>query len=242
MRFTDKVAIVTGAGSGIGKATAIKLASEGAKVVVAENVEDKGQTVVEAISSSGREAIFIQTDVSRENDLKILVDETIKKFKKIDVLVNNAAIMTFSPISEIDLEVWDRVIQTNLRSVFLLTKFCLPYMNRGSIVNVSSVHAHETTPNNSPYAASKGGIEAFTRAMSLELSPDHVRINNVAPGAVNTPMLWENPNVKSGKEKLIGRVAAPEEIACAIAFLASQDASFIHGTTLIVDAGRLAIL
>jgi NAD(P)-dependent dehydrogenase (short-subunit alcohol dehydrogenase family) len=124
----------------------------------------------------------------------------------------------------------------------MFCKYCLPHMDHGAIVNVSSVHAHETTPNVIPYAASKGGMEAFARGLSREIESGKVRINNVAPGAVNTPMLWNNPNVKSGKEKVEGAIGEPEDIAAAICFLASDEAKFIDGTTLVVDGGRLDIL
>lgn len=242
MRFSDKVVIITGSGSGIGRATAVKIASEGGQIIVADYSETNGLETERLITKSGGKAKFIRTDISKSEEIEILVKLTVKEFGKIDVVINNAAIMTFAPICEIDVTDWDRVMNTNLRSVFLMTKFALPYMNKGAFVNVSSVHAHETTPNNSPYATSKGGIEAFTRAMSLEVESTRVRFNCVAPGAVNTPMLWNNPNVKSGKEKITGRIAEPDEIANAISFLASSDASFINGTTLIVDAGRLDVL
>lgn len=242
MKFKHKVAIITGGGSGIGRATAIRLAREGARVVIADISEGHGESVRDEILDFEGEAIFVKTDIAEEKDLHHLVHQALHTFKKIDIVINNAAIMTFCPVVDIKLEDWDRVIHTNLRSVFILTKLTLPHIKGGAIVNLSSVHAHETTPNNSPYAASKGGIEAFTRAISLEISPDKVRVNCVAPGAVNTPMLWNNPNVKSGKEKIQGRVAEPDEVAAAIVFLASPDASNIHGTSLIVDGGRLAIL
>lgn len=242
MRFSDKVVIITGAGSGIGRATAVKIASEGGQIIVADYSEKNGLETEQLINKNGGKAKFIRTDISKTDEIESLVKLTVKEFKKIDVVVNNAAVMTFAPILEIPISDWDRVMNTNLRSVFLMTKLALPYMDKGAFVNVSSVHAHETTPNNSPYASSKGGIEAFTRAMSLEVSSTKVRFNCVAPGAVNTPMLWNNPNVKSGKEKITGRVAEPDEIANAICFLASDEASFVNGTTLIVDAGRLDVL
>lgn len=242
MRFKNKVAIITGAGSGIGRATAIQLAREGAKIVVADISEPHGESVKEEILALNESAIFVKTDIAEEKDLHHLVHQSLHFYKRIDIVVNNAAIMTFCPVVDIKLEDWDRVIHTNLRSVFIMTKLTLPHIHGGAIVNLSSVHAHETTPNNSPYASSKGGVEAFTRAISLEIKPDKVRVNCVAPGAVNTPMLWNNPNIKSGKEKIQGRVAEPDEVAAAIVFLASSDASNIHGTSLIVDGGRLAIL
>lgn len=239
MRFKDQVIIVTGAGSGIGRATALKFAREGGKVVIADIVDDHGLKVVDEIQKENGQAHFIHCDVGSPEELENLVQKTIDHFSRLDIIVNNAAIMTFAPLVELDPTQWDKVLTTNLRSVFLLCKFGLPHIKGGAIVNISSVHAHETTPNNSAYAASKGGIEALTRAISLEIKPNICRVNAVAPGAVNTPMLWSNPNVKSGKEKIVGKVAEPEEVANAICFMASHEASFIHGTTLVVDSGRL---
>jgi glucose 1-dehydrogenase len=118
----------------------------------------------------------------------------------------------------------------------------LPHMKNGAVVNISSVHGHQTTPNVLPYAASKGAIEAFTRGLSIEYNRDIARFNSVAPGAVDTPMLWSNPNVKSGKEKIEGVIGTPEELAAAICFLSSDEAAYINGTTLVVDGGRLDIL
>jgi NAD(P)-dependent dehydrogenase (short-subunit alcohol dehydrogenase family) len=149
--------------------------------------------------------------------------------------------MTFKKITDLSTEEWDMVMRVNLRSVFLFCKYCIPYMNKGAIVNISSVHAHETTANVVPYASSKGAMEAFIRGVSLEY-PDKLRINCIAPGAVDTPMLWNNPNVKSGAEVVSGAIGKPEELAAAICFMASEDASFINGTTLVVDGGRLDIL
>jgi len=138
---------------------------------------------------------------------------------------------------------FDRVLAVNLRSVFLFCKYAAPHMPPGSaVVNVSSVHAHETEAGVAPYAASKGGMEAFTRALALEWRPRKIRINCVAPGAVDTPMLWNNPNVKSGRETVGGAVGAPEDLAAAICFLASDEAKFVKGTTLIADGARLDVL
>ncbi len=242
MRFQGQVAIVTGGASGIGKACCERFIKEGAKIAIADLNQDHGLKAVAEIEKQGGEAVFFRCDVGKPEDLQNLILKTMEKWNRLDVIVNNAAIMTFGSLVDITIEQWDRVIETNLRSTFLLCKYGIPHIRNGAIVNISSVHAHETTPNNSPYAASKGGIEALTRALSLELDPDHCRVNCVAPGAVNTPMLWSNPNVKSGKEKITGKIAEPEDIAAAVAFLASKEARFIHGTTLVVDNGRLDIL
>jgi NAD(P)-dependent dehydrogenase (short-subunit alcohol dehydrogenase family) len=181
-------------------------------------------------------------DVSKPADIRDAVDFTIEKWNGIDIVVNNAAMMTFKKITDITLEEWNQVMAVNLQSVFLFCKYCIPLMKNGAIVNVSPVHAHETTANVIPYASSKGAMEAFTRGVSLEYPRGQLRINCVAPGAVNTPMLWNNPNIKSGAEKVEGAVGQPEELAAAICFLASDDASFINGTTLVVDGGRLDML
>ncbi len=241
-RFQDKVCLITGGSSGIGKATAKRLAHEGAKVVILNRNEQEGNEAVEEIEAEGGEALYVKTDIASPQEIEAAFKTVIDKWQRIDVLINNAAMMTFKPIVEISVEEWDRLMDVNLRAVFLLSQCCLRYMKKGAIVNVSSVHAHETTANVVPYATSKGAMEAFTRGLSREYESSQVRINNVAPGAVDTPMLWENPNVKSGKEKIEGAIGKPEEIAAAICFLASDEASFINGTTLVVDGGRLNIL
>lgn len=150
--------------------------------------------------------------------------------------------MTYKPITDLPIEEWDKVFAVNLRAAFLLCKYCIPYMEKAAVVNVSSVHARGTTANVIPDAASKAALEAFPRGMSREYKPDKLRMNCVAPGAVDTPMLWDNPNVKNGVAKVEGVIGQPEDVAAAICFLASDEASFINGTTLVVDGGRLQIL
>jgi glucose 1-dehydrogenase len=242
MRFQDKVCLVTGGGSGIGKATCIRMAAEGGKVVVADLNED-GEATAQQITQANGEAIFAKTDVGNPEEIKAAIQVGVDKWGKIDVIVNDAAMMTFQPILDLPDDLFDKVLDVNVRSVFLFCKYGVPHMPKGSaIVNVSSVHAHETTRNVVPYACSKGAMEAFCRGFSEELSDHKIRINCVAPGAVNTPMLWNNPNVKDGTEKVEGAIGQPEDIAAAICFLASNEARFITGTTLIVDGGRLDIL
>ena len=243
MRFANKVCIVSGGGSGIGKASCKQFAKEGGKVVVVDlNADHGNQTVREIVDDKG-EAIFSKCDVGSPDQVKATVKMALDKWGKINVVVNDAAMMTFKPIVELPDEDFDKVLDVNLRSVFLFCKYSVPHMPKGgAIVNLSSVHAHETTKNVVPYASSKGGIEAFTRGASEEFAPLKIRINCVAPGAVNTPMLWNNPNVKSGAEKVEGAIGEPEDIAAAICFLAADEARFITGTTLVVDGGRLDIL
>jgi glucose 1-dehydrogenase len=234
---------VTGGGSGIGRAACERFAAEGGKVSVVDINDANGADTVAAISKDGGEAIYIRCDIGDAAAVQSAVQQTVDKWQKIDVIVNDAAMMTFKPILDLDEDDWDKVMRVNMRSVFLFCKHGVPHMPPGSaIVNISSVHAHETTRNVVPYASSKGAMESFTRGFSEEAADKKIRINCVAPGAVNTPMLWNNPNVKSGAEKIEGAIGEPEDIAAAICFLAADEARFITGTTLVVDGGRLDIL
>ncbi len=243
MRFANKVCVVSGGGSGIGRSACERLAREGAKVAVVDVNEPHGRETVEHIERQGGDALFARADVARSGEVRAAIAAAVDRWHRLDVIVNDAAMMSFSPLLDLPDEEWDKVIGVNLRSVFLFCKYGVPHMKPGgAIVNISSVHAHETTKNVVPYATSKGGIEAFTRGFSEELAPRKIRINAIAPGAVNTPMLWNNPNVKSGAEKITGAVGEPADIAAAICFLASSEARFITGTTLVVDGGRLDIL
>ncbi len=211
-------------------------------VVVDLNEQHGNQTVLEIVQAKGQ-AIFAKCDVGNPDEIKATIKTTVDRWEKIDVLVNDAAMMTFKPIVDLPDDDFDKVLDVNLRSVFLFCKYSVPHMPKGSaIVNISSVHAYQTTKNVVPYATSKGGMEAFTRGLSEELAANKIRINCVAPGAVDTPMLWNNPNVKSGVEKVTGAVGKPEDIAAAICFLAAGEARFITGTNLTVDGGRLDIL
>ncbi len=243
MRFKDKVCVVSGGGSGIGRAACERFAAEGGWVVVVDINVEHGNETVKTINAAGGQAIFAKANVADSAEVQAAIKACVDKWGKIDVVVNDAAMMTFSPLVDLPEEDWDKVMGVNLRSVFLFCKYAVPHMPQGSaIVNISSVHAHETTKNVVPYATSKGGMEAFTRGFSEELADRKIRINCVAPGAVDTPMLWNNPNVKSGAEKITGAVGKPEDIAAAICFLAATEARFITGTTLVVDGGRLDIL
>ncbi len=241
-RFKDKVCIITGGGSGIGRATAHRLAAEGAKVLLADRSDGPAGEVVKEITAAGGTAAQVHCDVGVPELIQGAVQAAMDKWGRLDVVVSNAAMMTFTKIVDLDIKDWEQVVNVNLRALFLFTKYALPHMQNGAIVAVSSVHAHQTTPNVIPYASSKGGVEAFVRGCSLEYSRDIARFVAVAPGAVETPMLRENPNVVSGVEKITGIVGTPEELAAAIAFVASPEASYINGTTLVVDGGRLAAL
>lgn len=243
MRFANKVCLVTGAGSGIGRATAQRFAQEGGRVVIVDLNAANGNESVQIITKAGGQAVFAQADVSDSAAVQAAVKLGVDRWKSLDVIVNNAAMMTFLPVVDLAEAQWDHVMAVNMRSVFMFCKYGIPHMPPGgAIVNTSSVHAHESEAGVAPYAASKGAMEAFTRVLALECEAKKIRVNCVAPGAVNTPMLWNNPNVKDGEEKITGAVGQPEDIAAAIAFMASPEARFITGTTLIVDGGRLDIL
>lgn len=219
------------------------MAAEGAQVAVVDLHQASAQATADVITQAGGQAIALEADVGNSAQVQAAVTATVAKFSRIDVIVNDAAMMTFTPIVDIAEDDFFKVIHTNLGSVFFFAKYGVPHMPAGgSIVNISSVHAHETTKNVVPYASSKGAIEAFTRGFSMELEDRKIRINSVAPGAVDTPMLWNNPNVKSGAEKVEGAIGEPDDIAAAICFLASDEARFVNGTTLVVDGGRLDIL
>ena len=239
-RFSGKVCIVTGGGSGIGRACCERFAAEKGLVVIADVDEAHGKATVDAIRAVGGQAIFSRCDVSSSADIQACAKQAVDQWGKIDVLINNAAMMTFKPVTDLPEADWEKVLAVNLTSVFRFCKYAIPHMSPGSaIVNTSSVHAHASEPGVSAYAASKGGIEAFIRVLALELVDKGIRVNGVAPGAVDTPMLWNNPNVKSGKEKVEGAVGEPADLAAAICFLASPEARFVNGTTLIVDGDRL---
>lgn len=243
MRFSGKTCVVTGGGSGIGRATSVRMAAEGGRVVVADLRLDSAQATVDQIRAARGEAVAAQADVGDSAQVQAVIAAAVKAYGAIHVIVNDAAMMTFTPILDTSEDDFFHVIKTNLGSVFHFAKYGVPHMPAGSaIVNISSVHAHETTQNVVPYAASKGAIEAFTRGFSLEMEARNIRVNAVAPGAVDTPMLWNNPNVKSGAEKVEGAIGTPEDLAAAICFIASDEARFVNGTTLVVDGGRLDIL
>ena len=241
-RFRQKVCFVTGATSGIGRATALCLAREGGQVVCVGREVAEGKAVVKEITAAGGEALFIKADMGKDTQLVAAVAQALARYGRIDVLISNAAMMTYTPILELKPTDWDRVMTVNLRATFRLCQLCLPHMQGGVVIAVSSVHASQTTPNVVPYATSKGGLESFVRGLSLEIPHTQARILGVAPGAVETAMLRNNPNIKSGAEIVTGQIGQPQELANVICFLASDEATFVNGTTVAVDGGRLAKL
>ena len=245
MRFADKVVIVTGAASGIGLATSQRFAAEGAIVVLVDRDAAALPAAAANVGRQGsREVAQFVCDVGIEADVNGTVLQVIQRFGRLDVVVNNAGLMVHKAIEELTGDDWSRVLRVDLVGAFFFIKQAFLHMQPGgAIVNVSSVHALETEVKAAPYAAAKAGLLSLTRSAALEGKRKGIRVNAVLPGAVDTPMLWDNPQVTSGVEKIeANEVGMPEDIAAAIAFLASNDAGFIQGASLLVDGGRLCQL
>lgn len=244
-RFQGRVAIVTGAARGIGLAIAQRLASEGARIVIADLDGDSAEQAARELAQAGPPAIGVRCNVALEPDVEACVAKTLSEFGRFDILVNNAGLMTFKGLAEWSAEDWNNVLQVDLVGAAMLTRQAFLHMgpDGGAIVNVSSIHALQTSARAAPYAAAKAGLLSLTRTTSIEGHNRGIRANTVLPGAVDTPMLWDNPNIRSGAEKVDPAVIGkPADIAAAVAFLASDDARFITGTTLVADGGRLAQL
>ncbi len=248
MKLDQRSAIVTGAAGGIGMAIARRLLNEGASVLLADL--DRGrldaasnQLQLDTRAEPKRIASAV-CDVSREDQVAAAADAAIAAFGHWDIVVNNAGLMLFKPIEEQTAEDWQRILGVDLLGAFFFIKQAfLKMKGGGAVVNVSSVHAVETEPLVAPYAAAKTALLSLTRSAALEGKPKKVRVNAVLPGAVDTPMLWDNPNVRSGAE-IINKadVGTPDDVAAAIAFLCSDDAAFVWGAGLRVDGGRLVRL
>lgn len=244
-RFADRVAIVTGGASGIGLATAKRLGQEGARVVIADLKGDKAEAAALDVQSAGAPGAWgAACDVSDEAQVQAAVSGAMDRYGRIDVIVNNAGLMVFKHLEEQTEADWLKVLKVDLLGAFFFTKQAFLRMKPGgAIVNVSSIHAEETTPLVSSYAAAKAAVLSLTRSAAIEGKARGIRVNAVLPGAVDTPMLWENPNIKSGLEQINkADVGKAEDIAAAIAWLASDDAAFVQGASLRVDGGRLSRL
>jgi len=245
MRFDDQVAIVTGAAGGIGLATCRRLAREGARVVLADHDAAKSEAAAEQLRAAGaRDVLPFECDVAQADAVTRCVDAAIARWGRLDVVVNNAGVMIFKPIEAHTEEDLLRVMRVDLFGAVWFTKELFLKGKAGaSVVNVSSVHAVQTTPLVAAYAAAKAALVSFTRSSAIEGRARGIRANVVLPGAIETPMLRENPNVKSGVETIDpADVGRPEDVADAIAWLASADAAFVTGAELRVDGGRLARL
>jgi 3(or 17)beta-hydroxysteroid dehydrogenase len=256
--MSGKVALVSGAASGIGRAACLLLGRAGARVAVSD-VDRGGESVAAEIRGAAGEATFLALDVTVEEDWRTAMEQVVDRWKRLDCVVNNAGVAAARPVTETTLDEWRRVLAVNLDGVFLGTKHALATMRRlgggGSIVNMSSASGLVGSPGASAYCASKGGVRAFTKAVALECAREGIRVNSVHPGGVRTP-IWERAEWWPGlvaqaggvdaaygvleKATPAGRMAAPEEIAQAILFLASDASRFVTGSELVVDGGFTA--
>ncbi len=245
MRLENQVAIVTGAGCGIGKAIALGMVKEGAHIAVAEINEKPGEDVAGQVRALGRKSLFVKTDVGKELDVMTMVKEVIDQFGVIDILVNNAGIILPKKMVETTAEEWDKILNNNLRSCFLCTREVAKVMIEkkisGKIINISSIHARVSEPNACAYTAAKGGMEAFARTCATELAPYKVRVNTIEPGATYTeltvPMYTESVKTSLYQRIPMKEIAQPEWIASVAVFLASDESRYMTGQVVTVDGG-----
>lgn len=249
-QLQDKVAIITGAGSGIGKATALLFAKEGAKVVVSDINENHGTEVVELIRSSGGEALFVKANSASPEDNERLVKETVAKFGALHISVNNAGIGgEINKVGDMTVEGWDKVIALNLSGVFYGMKYQIPAMQKsgsGSVINISSILGQAGFANSAGYAAAKHGVVGLTKSAAWEYGAEKIRVNAIGPGFIYTGMVNEETMGKDAinfleSKHAFGRLGEPEEIAAMCLFLASDQASFVTGSYYPVDGGYLAV-
>ena len=245
-RLENKVAIVTGAASGIGRETALRFAREGARVTLADRNRDGGEKTQSLVEGAGGEAHFVSVDVSKVDQVEEMVEKTVERFGGLDVLVNAAAVLIRTPpLAEVDERLWDLTMSTNLKGLFFCCKYAIPAMLRnggGSIINLASQAGLRGYGQSLPYAVSKAGVIHLTTTAASQYTSQGIRINVIAPGPVDTPHLrgsTASSEVLREREEQppLGRVARPEEIANVILFLASDEASYISGSTFLVDGG-----
>ncbi len=252
MKLDGKVALITGGNSGIGRATAVLFAEEGAAVVITGRNQERGEQVAQAINDAGGKAMFIRADVRVAEDCRKAVEQTLERFSRIDVLFNNAGVFYPKTVPECTEQEWDETIDSSLKGAFLMSKYALPSMierGGGSIIHNSSGWGILGGDRAAAYCAAKGGLVVMAKAMAIDHGPDGIRVNCVCPGDIDTPMLpddagkrgmeWED-YVASGSDRPLGRIGTAEEIARAVLFLASDDSSFVTGEALVVDGGGIA--
>ena len=251
MEFAGKVAIVTGGGKGIGRATALAFGREGASVAVIDVNAEAGETVAAQLGERGR---FIRADVISSREVQAAIGTVVDAFGGVDILHNNAGIQHYGDVVETTEEEWDQVLAVNLKSMFLMAKYAIPEMVKrggGAIVNTASVQSYANQPRVCPYAASKAGVIGLTRSMAIDFARHNIRVNAVCPGSIETPMLHYaaevlvggDPNAvirEWGGNVIMGRVGQPEEIAEVVLFLASPRASYITGSAHLADGGMMA--
>jgi NAD(P)-dependent dehydrogenase (short-subunit alcohol dehydrogenase family) len=249
MRLQDKVAIITGAGGGMGRVAAQLFAAEGARIVVAEYAEDAGRETVRLVEEAGGQATFVKVDVSSETDARAMVDHAVKTYGRLDVLYNNAGIMPEADhsVTDTSVEAWDQVMAINVRGVFLGCKYAIPVMvaqGSGSIINISSFVALMGCSNpQDAYTASKGAVLALTKSLAVQFGPKGVRSNAICPGPVETPLLmdWLVKDEEAKRIRLArnptGRFGKPEEVVYLAMYLASDESRWTNGAQLVIDGG-----
>lgn len=249
-KLDGKVALITGSDSGIGQATAVEFAKEGADVVITYYTDQKGaEETLEAVEKTGRKGIVLQVDVSDENEVEKMFDKTLEEFGNLDILMNNAAINGQGiKIADLSTEKWDKAIKTNLYGYFFCVRRFINIRKKnggkGKIINVSSVHEDIPAPGTADYCSTKGAIRMLTRTLALELAEDGINVNNIAPGMILTPFnqeAKENKEVREEKASHIPmkRAGTPEEIGRLAVFLASPDSDYVTGSTYVMDGGLM---
>lgn len=235
----NRTTIVTGAANGIGKAVSIAYANKEFNTVLADIDTENGHKLQDKLKADGLEATFIECDVSDPGSVENLVEQTVQKYSGVDVLINNAGIASFTPPGELTVEDWDNIINTNLRSSFLLTRLCAGKMRKnggGAVVNIASTRAAMSEKNSEAYAASKGGLLALTHAMSVSYSEDNITVNCISPGWIHTGDYEKLRDIDHSQHSS-GRVGKPEDIARACLFLTQPENNFINGENLVIDGG-----
>jgi len=252
MRLADKVALITGGTSGIGRATATLFAREGARVAITGRNQERGEEVVRAIGESGSDALFLRSDVRFAGQCRDAVEQTLARFDRIDILFNNAGVFHPNTVPHCTEEEWDETIDSSLKGAFLMSKYVLPSMiarGSGSIIHCSSGWGIQGGDKAAAYCAAKGGLVVMTKAMAIDHGREGIRVNCICPGDVETPMLADDAAKRGmswqeyaagAADRPLGRVGTAEEIAHAVLFLASDESSFMTGAALVVDGGGIA--